>query len=112
MTERRFVSSATTVDADAPRAVLAGILATGLAAALGAVLTSYVGFQGTVAGAMVGAMLVSGLSQVVRGPLDRLERWLLWHGLLVVRRRQVPAARVQAVRLAVDRAASRPPRIG
>jgi hypothetical protein len=92
--------------------VLAGILATGLAAALGAVLTSYVGVQGTVAGAMVGAMVVSGLSQVVRWPLDRLERWLLQHGLLVVRRRQVPAARVQAVRLATDSPTSRTPRIG
>ena len=55
MTERRFVSPETASNADAPRAVLAGILATGLAAALGAVLTSYVGVQGTVAGAMVGA---------------------------------------------------------
>ena len=113
MTERRSVSSATPADADAPRAVLAGILATGLAAALGAVLTSYVGVQGTVAGAMVGAMIVSGLSQVVRRPLDRLERWLLRHGLLVVRRqRQLPAARVQAVRLAVHGPASETPRIG
>ena len=113
MTERRFVSPETASNSDAPRAVLAGILATGLAAALGAVLTSYAGVQGTVAGAMVGAMVISGLSQVVRWPLDRLERWLLRYGLLVVRRRQqLPTARVQAVRLAAASPASRVPRIG
>lgn len=74
--------------ADAPRVFLAGIVATGLAAALGAVLTSVVGVQGTVAGAMLGAMIVSGLSQVVRLPLARLERWLIQVGIIAVRRKR------------------------
>ncbi len=100
MADRRSPSPETTIEAEAPRVLLAGILATGLAAALVAVLTSYLGVQGTVAGAMVGAMAGSALSQVVGVPLDRLERWLVQHGLLVVRRRRrIPAARVQAVRV-------------
>ena len=99
MADRRSPSPETTTEAAAPRVLLASILATGLAAAVVAVLTSYLGVQGTVAGAMVGAMAGSALSQVVGVPLDRLERWLVQHGLLVVRRRRIPAARVQAVRV-------------
>jgi hypothetical protein len=97
MADRRSPSDGTTIE-ETPRVLLAGILATGLAAALVAVLTSYLGVQGTVAGAIVGAMAGSALSQVVGVPLNRLERWLVQHGLLAVRRRQIPAARVQAVR--------------
>ena len=98
MADRRSPSPEPTAAAEAPRVLLAGILATGLAAALVAVLTSYLGVQGTIAGAMVGAMGGSALSQVVGLPLQHIERWLVQRGLLAVRRRRIPAARVQAVR--------------
>ena len=47
------------------------LVATGLATAAGAFLTSVMDARGTVAGAVVVAMVVSGLSQVVRAPLER-----------------------------------------
>lgn len=72
---------------DAPRALLAGILATGVAAAMGAILTSRLGMQGTVLGAMFVAMACSVVSQVVRAPLDRVERSMWRMGLLSVRHR-------------------------
>jgi hypothetical protein len=47
------------------------LVATGLATAAGAFLTSVMDARGTVAGAVVVAMVVSGLSQVMRAPLER-----------------------------------------
>ena len=49
----------------------AKILATGLATAAGAVLTSVLDSRGTFVGAVMVAMIVSGLSQVMRVPLER-----------------------------------------
>jgi hypothetical protein len=50
------------------------IVATGLATAAGAVITSLVDSRGTLLGAAVVAMTVSALGQAMRVPLDRLER--------------------------------------
>ena len=47
------------------------IVATGLATAAGAVLTSVMDARGTLVGAVLVAMIVSGVSQVVRVPLER-----------------------------------------
>ena len=57
-----------------PTAYMARIVATGLATAAGAVITSLVDSRGTLVGAVVVAMTVSALGQVMRVPLDRLER--------------------------------------
>ncbi len=101
MSDRRPVSPEEATQAGAQRAFVSGVLATGLAAALVAVLTSYFGVQGTLIGAVIGAMGGSALSQMVGVPLDRVERWLVRRGLLTVRRPRIPAARVQAARAAV-----------
>jgi hypothetical protein len=50
------------------------IVATGLATAAGAVITSLVDSRGTLLGAAVVAMTVSAIGQAMRVPLDRLER--------------------------------------
>lgn len=85
-------------EVDAPRAIVAGVLATGVAAALGAVVTSYGGIQDTIVGAMLSAMVVAALSQVVRVPLDRMERQLYRWGFGVRRSRlrSAPRLRIQA----------------
>jgi hypothetical protein len=76
-----------------PPALLAGIVASGLAAAVGAVLTSYLGVQGTLVGATLGAMLAAGASQIFRLPLDRLERRLIRAGFSAVRLRRLGLVR-------------------
>ena len=50
------------------------IVATGLATAAGAVITSLVDSRGTLLGAAVVAMTVAAIGQAMRVPLDRLER--------------------------------------
>ena len=50
------------------------LVATGLATAAGAVITSLVDSRGTLLGAAVVAMTVSAIGQAMRVPLDRLER--------------------------------------
>jgi hypothetical protein len=57
-----------------PTAYTARIVATGLATAAGAVLTSFIDSRGTLVGAVVVAMAVSAIGQAAREPLDRLER--------------------------------------
>jgi hypothetical protein len=57
-----------------PTAYTARIVATGLATAAGAILTSVIDSRGTLVGAVLVAMAVSALGQAMRGPLDRLER--------------------------------------
>jgi hypothetical protein len=54
-----------------PSSYTAKIVATGLATAAGALLTSVLDTRGTFVGAVVVAMIVSGLSQVMRLPLER-----------------------------------------
>lgn len=76
-----------------PPAILAGIVATGLAATVGAILTSYLGVQGTLTGAALGAMLAASISQVVRVPLGRLERRLVQAGFSAVRLRHLGLVR-------------------
>jgi hypothetical protein len=57
-----------------PTAYTARIVATGLATAAGAILTSLIDSKSTLVGAVVVAMAVSAIGQAMRGPLDRLER--------------------------------------
>jgi hypothetical protein len=63
-----------------PRSYLAGILASGLAASAGAVLTSFAGIEGTVLGAVIGAMLVSLGTELMKVPLNVMERRLMQAG--------------------------------
>jgi hypothetical protein len=71
-----------------PTAYTARIVATGMAAAIGAVLTSVIDSRGTMVGAVLVAMFVSAIGQAMRRPLDRLERRVkalgLGGGILVI----------------------------
>lgn len=67
---------------------LSGILTAGLAAICGAVFTSWTGVQGTLVGAMIGATIGSSVSEVVRAPLDTLERRLIAAGFSARRLRR------------------------
>lgn len=60
---------------------LSGIVTAGLAAICGAIFTSWAGVQGTVVGAMVGATIGSTVSEMVRAPLDALERRIIAAGV-------------------------------
>jgi hypothetical protein len=62
--------------ADPPTAYTARIVAAGVAAAAGAMLTSMIDSRGTVVGAILVSMTVSALGQAMRRPLDRLQRQL------------------------------------
>jgi len=59
---------------------LAGVLASGLAAGAGALLTSFAGIEGTVLGALIGAMIVSLGTQAMKVPLAVMERRLMLAG--------------------------------
>jgi hypothetical protein len=78
-------SSATTNE---PTAYTARIVATGVASAAGAVLTSVIDSRGTLVGAIVVAMAVAAMGQAMRVPLDRLERRIkalgVRRGILIV----------------------------
>ena len=63
-----------------PRSYLAGVLASGLAAGVGALLTSFAGIEGTVLGALIGSMIVSVGTQVMKVPLAGMERRLMLAG--------------------------------
>lgn len=67
---------------------LSGIVTAGLAAICGAIFTSWAGVQGTLVGAMIGATIGSSVSEVVRAPLDGLERRLVAAGFSARRLRQ------------------------
>jgi hypothetical protein len=67
---------------------LSGIVTAGLAAVCGAIFTSWAGVQGTLVGAMIGATIGSSVSEIVRAPLDSLERRLVAAGFSVRRLRR------------------------
>src|SRR5689334_9765931 len=56
------------------RPYLSGIVTSGLAAVSGATIASWTGVQGTLIGAIIGATIGSAVSEIVRAPLDALER--------------------------------------
>src|SRR5215212_3697674 len=64
-------------------------MATGLAAAIGAVLTSFAGLEGTLLGAVVGAMVISVSTQVVQVPFHVAERRLIEAGFSAWRLRRL-----------------------
>lgn len=78
----------TSAPANEPTAYTSRIVATGLATASGALLTSLIDSRGTLVGAVLVAMTVSALGQAMRGPLDRLERRIkalgVARGILIV----------------------------
>jgi hypothetical protein len=64
-----------------PRAYFAGIATAGLAAVCGAIFTSWLGAQGTLAGAMIGATIGSSVSEIVKAPLTSLEQRIIQAGV-------------------------------
>lgn len=78
----------TAAPAAPPRQYLSGIVTAGLAAVCGALITSWAGVQGTLVGAMIGATIGSGISEIVRAPLDALEGRIIRAGVSAARLRR------------------------
>lgn len=83
-----YAHPATDTSAPPSATYLSGIVTAGLAAICGAVFTSWAGVQGTLVGAMIGATIGSSVSEVVRAPLDTLERRLVAAGFSARRLRR------------------------
>ena len=68
-----------------PEYYAAGVAATGLTAVLVAIMSSQFGLQGTIAGAFLGAVAMSVVSQQLRKPLSRLEGQVVAAGAAIKR---------------------------
>src|SRR5437899_1962975 len=68
---------------------LAGVLAAGLAAAIGAGITSFAGIEGTLAGAIAGAVILAIGTELMIAPIGAIERRLVRAGFSAVRLRRL-----------------------